>query len=103
MRAAADAGADVIELGMPFSDPTADGPAIQRASERALRGGMSLPGVLDVVRAVRRTHQVPILLFGYYNPVLSYGEAKFRGRGRRRGRRRLPDRQPPTRRGRPAS
>lgn len=73
--AAADAGADVIELGMPFSDPTADGPAIQQASERALAGGATLAGVLDVVRKVRTTHDVPIMLFGYYNPVMSYGEA----------------------------
>lgn len=73
--AAADAGADIIELGMPFSDPTADGPAIQRASERALAGGATLEGVLGVVRRVRETHDVPIMLFGYYNPVMSYGEA----------------------------
>jgi tryptophan synthase alpha chain len=75
VEAAAQAGADVIELGMPFSDPTADGPAIQRASERALAGGMSLARLLDVVRAVRaRGVTVPILLFGYYNPILRFGE-----------------------------
>ncbi len=75
--AAADAGADVIELGMPFSDPTADGPTIQKASERALAAGATMGGVLEVVREVRKTHQVPILLFGYYNPLLSYGEVKL--------------------------
>jgi len=75
--AAADAGADVIELGMPFSDPTADGPTIQKASERALQKGTTVSGALEVVREVRKTHQVPVLLFGYYNPVLSYGELKL--------------------------
>ncbi len=75
--AAAEAGADVIELGVPFSDPTADGPAIQRAAERALRGGTTLAKVLDSVRAVRERTDVPILLFGYYNPILAYGEAKL--------------------------
>jgi tryptophan synthase alpha chain len=72
--AAAEAGADVIELGVPFSDPTADGPAIQRAAERALAGGTTLAKVLDTVRTIRRRTDVPILLFGYYNPILAYGE-----------------------------
>lgn len=75
--AAAEAGADVIELGVPFSDPTADGPAIQRAAERSLRGGTTLANVLDTVRAIRSRSDVPILLFGYYNPILRYGEAKL--------------------------
>jgi tryptophan synthase alpha chain len=75
--AAAEAGADVIELGMPFSDPTADGPAIQRASERALARGMTLAKTLDVARAIRAKSAVPIVLFGYYNPVLAYGEEKL--------------------------
>ena len=74
---AADAGADVIELGVPFSDPTADGPAIQRAAERALRGGTTLAKVLDTVRAIRGRTDVPLLLFGYYNPILSYGEQRL--------------------------
>ncbi len=74
--AAAESGADVIELGIPFSDPTADGPAIQRASERSLAGGTTLAKVLDTVSAIRRRTDVPILLFGYYNPILSYGEQK---------------------------
>lgn len=72
--AAAESGADVIELGMPFSDPTADGPAIQRASERALAAGMTLRKTLDVARRIRRESAVPLVLFGYYNPVLAYGE-----------------------------
>ena len=74
--AAAEAGADVIELGVPFSDPTADGPAIQRAAERALAGGTTLGGVLETVRAIRKRSDVPILLFGYYNPILAYGESR---------------------------
>jgi len=74
--AAAEAGADVIELGVPFSDPTADGLTIQLASERALASGTTLAGVLDAVRRVRERTEVPLLLFGYYNPLLTYGEAR---------------------------
>jgi tryptophan synthase alpha chain len=74
----ATAGADLIELGMPFSDPMADGPTIQRAALRALAGGMTLPGVLDLVRRFRRTDsQTPIILMGYLNPVLSQGLTAF--------------------------
>ncbi len=73
----ADAGADVIELGVPFSDPMADGPTIQRSSERALLAGTTLPAILECVRRARLTRQVPILLMGYYNPVLSYGLERF--------------------------
>jgi tryptophan synthase alpha chain len=72
--AAAQAGADVLELGMPFSDPTADGPAIQRASERALKAGMTLQKTLDVAARIRAQSEIPIVLFGYYNPILAYGE-----------------------------
>ena len=75
--AAAESGADVIELGVPFSDPTADGPAIQRAAERALAGGTTLGKVLHTVAAIRKRTDVPILLFGYYNPILAYGESKL--------------------------
>jgi tryptophan synthase alpha chain len=75
--ALADAGADVIELGVPFSDPLADGPTIQRASERALKAGTTLAGVLDLVRRIRQSSQVPIVMFGYYNPVLQMGLEKF--------------------------
>lgn len=71
------AGADVIELGVPFSDPMADGPVIQKASERALAKGMTLPGVLSLVADVRETSQVPLLLMGYFNPILSYGLDRF--------------------------
>ena len=73
----AGAGADVIELGVPFSDPLADGPTIQRASERALIAGTTLVGVLDLVRRTRRSSQVPLVLFSYYNPILQMGLEKF--------------------------
>ena len=75
--ALAEAGADVIELGIPFSDPLADGPTIQRASERALRAGTTLAGVLDLVGRIRQSSQVPLILFGYYNPIFQMGVEKF--------------------------
>jgi tryptophan synthase alpha chain len=75
--AAAEAGADVIELGVPFSDPVADGPTIQRASERALRGGATLAGVIELVRRVRTASDVPLILFSYFNPILQMGVEKF--------------------------
>jgi tryptophan synthase alpha chain len=74
IAAAAEAGADVLEVGMPFSDPTADGPTIQQASERALARGTTLRGVLHAVKAARAETAVPVVLFGYYNPILRYGE-----------------------------
>jgi tryptophan synthase alpha chain len=83
--AAAEAGADVIELGVPFSDPLADGPTIQRASERALRAGATLAGVLDLVAAIRRESHVPLVLFSYYNPVLQMGLANFAERAAKAG------------------
>lgn len=78
--AAAEAGADIIELGVPFSDPLADGPTIQRASERSLRAGTTLAGVLDLVAAIRRESQIPLVLFSYYNPVLQMGLEQFAAR-----------------------
>lgn len=75
--ALAEAGADVIELGVPFSDPLADGPTIQRASERALESGTTLPGVLGLVREIRNSSQVPLVLFSYYNPILQMGLEEF--------------------------
>lgn len=75
--AAAEAGADVIELGVPFSDPVADGPTIQRASERALKSGTTLAGVLDLVRRLRAHTEVPLILFSYFNPLLQMGLEKF--------------------------
>lgn len=72
-----ESGADLIELGFPFSDPMADGPTIQFASERALESGTTLRGVLDMVARVRQHSNVPILLMGYYNPIFSYGPERF--------------------------
>lgn len=68
-----EAGADIIELGIPFSDPMADGPAIQLSSERALASGTTLYGIFDVVKNVRTRSQIPIILMGYLNPVHAYG------------------------------
>src|ERR1700722_2245479 len=74
---AIEAGADVIELGVPFSDPVADGPVIQRASERALRAGTTLEGVLSLVKSLRAKTEVPLVLFSYFNPILQMGLEKF--------------------------
>jgi tryptophan synthase alpha chain len=76
-RACLAAGADILELGVPFSDPTADGPAIARASQRAITRGGGLEATLRVARAVREKHpEAPLVLFGYYNPLFVRGEAK---------------------------
>ena len=75
--AAVEAGADVIELGVPFSDPVADGPTIQRASERALRSGTTLAGVLELAQRLRARTGVPLVLFSYFNPILQMGLEKF--------------------------
>lgn len=72
-----EAGTDVIELGVPFSDPLADGPTIQRASERALKSGASLPKILELVRRIRKSSQIPLVLFSYYNPLLQMGLEAF--------------------------
>jgi tryptophan synthase alpha chain len=72
-----EAGTDVIELGVPFSDPLADGPTIQRASERALKSGASLPKILELVRRIRKSSQLPLVLFSYYNPILQMGLETF--------------------------
>src|SRR6478672_10373847 len=66
-------GADLIELGVPFSDPIADGPVIQRGSDRALRSGTTVPRVLEIARQIRRRSQIPLVLFSYLNPLLRYG------------------------------
>lgn len=68
-----EAGADMVELGVPFSDPLADGPVIQRASQRSLDRGTNLEGILMMVRRLRRRTRIPLLLMTYYNPVLQYG------------------------------
>src|SRR5271166_6906879 len=80
LRALPAAGADVIELGMPFTDPMADGPAIQLSSQRALKRGQTLTKTLDMVRAFRKSEQaVPVVLMGYYNPIYIYGVERFVG------------------------
>lgn len=75
--AMAEAGADAIEIGVPFSDPIAEGPTIQRSSERALRSGTSLRRVLELVGRLRPRVELPLVLMGYANPVLAMGEARF--------------------------
>ena len=70
-------GTDILELGVPFSDPIADGPVIQRASERALRSGTTVRGVLRIVRDLRKTSDIPVVVFSYLNPILRYGFERF--------------------------
>jgi len=77
VRACLEAGADVMELGFPFSDPIADGPTLQRAAERALAGGTRLRDVLALAGRLRRDFEAPIVLMGYLNPVLAFGEQRF--------------------------
>jgi tryptophan synthase alpha chain len=77
MSAMCAAGLDILELGIPFSDPTADGPAIQRSSARALAHKVNLSQVLDMIRRLREKTAIPIILFGYYNPILQYRGDKF--------------------------
>lgn len=80
IRAVDEGGADVIEIGVPFSDPLADGPEIQRSSERALRAGATLRGVLDLVGDIRSNVAAPLVLFSYANPVVRYGVDAFAAR-----------------------
>src|SRR2546429_5436289 len=77
VRAATDAGADVIELGVPFSDPVADGPVIQRASQRAIQQGTTLRQVLHLAADVRERSQAGLIIFSYLNPVMRIGLSKF--------------------------
>src|SRR5271167_57474 len=72
-----EAGADLIEIGMPFSDPMADGPVIEAAGKRALAAGATIAGILELVRGFRKKHAyTPIILMGYFNPVYRYGNEK---------------------------
>lgn len=75
--AAIDVGADIIELGVPFSDPVADGPVIQRASERALKNGTTLENVLKLAQDIRKRSQAGLIIFSYLNPIMRMGVAKF--------------------------
>lgn len=77
IRALADAGSDIIELGVPFSDPLADGVVNQMSADRALKAGMTTPRVLDLIRGFRESHDTPIVLFTYLNPVYNYGFEAF--------------------------
>ncbi len=77
IKALSDAGADMIEIGMPFSDPMADGPVIQCSSSVALKNGMSLKLLFSQLKDIRKTTDIPLLLMGYLNPVLQYGMEKF--------------------------
>jgi tryptophan synthase alpha chain len=83
--AAVEAGAHILELGVPFSDPTADGPSIARASERAIQRGGGLAATLRAAAAIRAKTNVPIVLFGYYNPILVHGEAQVAAEAQRAG------------------
>lgn len=80
-----ECGADIVELGVPFSDPLADGPVIQAAAERALKKGATLSKVLDAVRDIRKTTEIPIALMTYFNPIFKYGEEIFPGDARDAG------------------
>ncbi len=77
MLALEAAGVDAIELGVPFSDPIADGPVIQAAAQRALRGGTSTRDVITLARAIRGSSNIPLIVFSYLNPILRYGAAQF--------------------------
>lgn len=77
LHALADAGADIIELGVPFSDPMADGIVNQMAADRALKAGMSTPRILDLIREFRKTRETPLVLFTYLNPIYAYGYEEF--------------------------
>jgi len=77
ITAMCEAGVDILELGIPFSDPTADGPVIQRSSQRALKHGVTLQKVLAMTAQLRETISIPIILFSYYNPILAFGLKEF--------------------------
>ena len=78
MQMLAAHGADIVELGVPFSDPMADGPTIQRSSQRALCNGVNLPAILDLVRDFRKNSDIPIVLFSYLNPLWRFGLERLR-------------------------
>lgn len=77
LEALQESGTDLVEIGMPFSDPLADGPTIQRSSEQALKNGMSLKKLFEQIKEMRQTVDVPVVLMGYFNPVLKYGVEAF--------------------------
>nr|MDA8403026.1 tryptophan synthase subunit alpha [Desulfobacteraceae bacterium] len=73
IAAMCDNGLDILEIGVPFSDPSADGPVIQRSSTRALKHRVSLSTVMAMIERIRRITHIPIIIFSYYNPILAYG------------------------------
>lgn len=77
IKSLADTGVDLIELGMPYSDPLADGPTIQRSSEIALKNGQTISNIFQNVKNIRKTHQIPIIMMGYFNQMLQYGAERF--------------------------
>lgn len=77
IRALDEAGADLIEIGMPYSDPLADGPTIQESGQQAIQNGMTLPLLFEQVAEVRQHTEIPLVLMGYFNPVMQYGEQRF--------------------------
>lgn len=79
------AGVDILEIGVPFSDPTADGPVIQAASQKALQNGTTLNAILDMIEDIRKISGIPIVLFGYYNPIFVYGNERFAKRAKDAG------------------
>ena|SRR3990172_574768 len=83
--ALAAAGVDLLEIGVPFSDPTADGPVIQAATQRALKKGVTLDIVLGMIKRTKVLSDIPVVLFGYYNPIFSYGVGKFARRAKDAG------------------
>jgi len=80
-----EAGVDILEIGVPFSDPTADGPVIQAAAQRALKKGTTLTGILDMIEDLRTSIDLPVVLFGYYNPIYAYGTERFADRAKEVG------------------
>ena len=85
IKSLAENGVDLIELGMPYSDPLADGPTIQKSSEIALKNGQSISNIFQNVRNIRKTHDIPIILMGYFNQMLQYGAEKFIADGHESG------------------
>jgi len=79
------AGVDILEIGVPFSDPTADGPIIQEAAQRSLRGGTTLTAILAMIARVRKAAAIPIVLFTYYNPIFVYSNERFAGQAKKAG------------------
>jgi tryptophan synthase alpha chain len=77
INAAGDVGSDIIEIGMPFSDPLADGPEIQHSSYHSLKNGTKMKSIFKLVKSIRKKSDIPIVLMGYYNPVLNYGQDQF--------------------------